>query len=824
MKLKLENFRCYTNHEVEIPDHGLILLNGPSGKGKSTLLDAISYALFNNVSNPVTYEKSSCKVTLDIMNLRIIRSTRPNVLSVVNLDAEDEDRKVVEDEEAQALINKTIGMANEEFCISSYVKQGLHSSIINLPPAKQMELIKTLAYSNNEHLLYKESIKKIINKRKDNLTRLQGEIDAYDKQLLQKETFLKQHKKPVPKHLVGINANDLRTQIEQTSNKIKKNRDKLATLNSEMKNIEVVEQKNRKLEEKRSKLETEISSLENSKSKLDPYMTENQLKAMRQRYEEIEQELESKLLVEKQYLEDKERIDRLVQEHFEALNEELQTLKENKIEVPDKEQLQVEYKNAEQYHEAATKLKTLFTKVKKEHSLDKNYNTYKKVCDYLETKKQEISTNITSMNEQRTKLSVTIGMLNISGNSYECPHCQAKVYLSAEAGDVTLNKKSKPKKKDTKTLEKEKQDIDTKLESLHTNLSDIEESIKSLNTLSEQVKTKYRPLEEIQADLDEVDTLQYKYDDRKKRLASLKKQIKEEILPSSLETLMKELEEKTPSEFTENLEETIEKSKELIQSYNAEYRNAKSLKSQHENFDKDISAKKEALKKLENPVEVNKESITTEINTVNKTIDSLTKKLTEYSHTLNEYSEFDKLDMLQSEIQSLKISLKKAENHVSKLNQKYEASLKLESLYKQAESLAISKTLQSINSYAKIYLDTMFEEPIVVRLESTKLVKSTGNKKVQMNTYVQYKGHLYPNISSLSGGEFQRVSLAFLLAINDLLGSKFIFLDECTNNLDQETSTIIFNFLKEISAKKQIVVVSHEALTGIFDTVIDIQK
>src|SRR5271165_701018 len=45
-KLVLKNFRSFLGeHEVEFPSSGLVLLDGESGHGKSTLLLAIAYAL-----------------------------------------------------------------------------------------------------------------------------------------------------------------------------------------------------------------------------------------------------------------------------------------------------------------------------------------------------------------------------------------------------------------------------------------------------------------------------------------------------------------------------------------------------------------------------------------------------------------------------------------------------------------------------------------------------------------------------------------------------------------------------------------------------------
>ena len=67
-----------------------------------------------------------------------------------------------------------------------------------------------------------------------------------------------------------------------------------------------------------------------------------------------------------------------------------------------------------------------------------------------------------------------------------------------------------------------------------------------------------------------------------------------------------------------------------------------------------------------------------------------------------------------------------------------------------------------------------------------------------------------PNLSSLSGGEIQRVNLACSLAICEYLQVPFIFLDECTSNLDNITSDLIVNGIQEISKDKTILMIAHQ--------------
>ena len=66
-KVKLENFISHKNTEIDL-GYGINVVVGPNGAGKTSILDAISFALFNDYSNRGKKEKlindraKKCKV------------------------------------------------------------------------------------------------------------------------------------------------------------------------------------------------------------------------------------------------------------------------------------------------------------------------------------------------------------------------------------------------------------------------------------------------------------------------------------------------------------------------------------------------------------------------------------------------------------------------------------------------------------------------------------------------------------------------------------------------------------------------------------------
>jgi predicted ATP-binding protein involved in virulence len=43
MKITLQNFRCFKEKTLDIPQGNISLLKGESGKGKTTILESINY-------------------------------------------------------------------------------------------------------------------------------------------------------------------------------------------------------------------------------------------------------------------------------------------------------------------------------------------------------------------------------------------------------------------------------------------------------------------------------------------------------------------------------------------------------------------------------------------------------------------------------------------------------------------------------------------------------------------------------------------------------------------------------------------------------------
>lgn len=241
-------------------------------------------------------------------------------------------------------------------------------------------------------------------------------------------------------------------------------------------------------------------------------------------------------------------------------------------------------------------------------------------------------------------------------------------------------------------------------------------------------------------------------------------------------------------------------------------------------INKEISKLKCEMDELPEPPAVKLTSMKTLSSTMSKKTKEMktcSDNIQSIQQDIQNLNEYESRLKKQQEYKKLLESLDERKNMRREKNNQLEGAQTLERLTKDAEVVMLQNTINSINTFAKVYLDQMFEDVICVELRNIKTVKSTMASKMQLNTFISYKGNEYTNVSELSGGEKQRVELAFLLAVNDMLNSGILLLDECLNNLDTEINSSVLKHLKEISKESKLVlVVSHEAVQGNFDSII----
>jgi DNA repair exonuclease SbcCD ATPase subunit len=161
MKITLQNFRCFKEKVIEIPQGNISLLKGESGKGKTTILEAFRYGIFSGLRNiyPLNFKPSSTNQTIVSIEFpghklrKIVRSSPPEQLKVYikkdNVSEEDgfESFDILESEAAQRYI-ETIFSSKDIWIASSYIAQGERSPLMTYSNAEKTNLLCSILFGD----------------------------------------------------------------------------------------------------------------------------------------------------------------------------------------------------------------------------------------------------------------------------------------------------------------------------------------------------------------------------------------------------------------------------------------------------------------------------------------------------------------------------------------------------------------------------------------------------------------------------------------------------------------------------------------------------
>jgi DNA repair exonuclease SbcCD ATPase subunit len=148
ISLHLNNFKCWEHKKITFPLNKTVLIKAKSGKGKTSIIQAIIFALYGNIRKPCTFGKRKCSVTLDYTpveskdKITITRSKGPNNLVVNYMN------KKYEDYEAQHIINDIFSNYN----LFPYIKQLGKHKLFEGTKNDKLEILKQVSFSNYDKI------------------------------------------------------------------------------------------------------------------------------------------------------------------------------------------------------------------------------------------------------------------------------------------------------------------------------------------------------------------------------------------------------------------------------------------------------------------------------------------------------------------------------------------------------------------------------------------------------------------------------------------------------------------------------------------------
>lgn len=832
MYIKLRNFRCHTDAEFELPDSGLTLLSGMSGSGKSSILKGVLYAFFGTkaVRKPYSFGSTTASVTLKFMGMKIHRTSRPNRV-IVN--------DTLEDAEAQEYINEKLGMNFDEFMISSYIPQKNNTSVLSLSQADQLRLIKTLAFEGNCNEIHKDKLKKMVSQSSTTLTEkkahyefCKGETDRIEAELF-----------PIDFPFALEKGETEDQAIEKYQQRVKTFSERLSKfIEEKASDNEILQQHvfcKADLDIARQKFDEYTFSLDDKKA-----IKSDLLKKVGETPKDLA-DTAAKIELSIQYLDSVREKVALENQHSEIHGEELLLLenKRNHIE----HALWIhrgdtkDHKTAEkELNSYVTRLQTwgLYNKSQAElnelnqelgHELDKPelLKMYQDLVDYN-------TEHLTDLYSEKERVAILAERLALEKTFLECPECSSVLKLSGnELHPVTDHQHI-----EEKDYSLEISDLEERIETCNSDLEEYRSIISRIESITipnitETDPKVYVKIEEsivqikkyIQQNIKRQDDLtrvnQMIIDlDNTPALKKLSTQITEK--KELLDEILEKLDGHVPDSDIEELRSKMHSIKQDCEDLEKNKLKLAEIKGSIVNIDKQRGVLTKKIGNLEQKIS-------------NINIDAIKKKIAKAEKDITRIKKKQEEDHNRSDLVDRWLVYRRTQIEFERWTEKLEVSLKeyeiaekthtahliLKEKYTQAEISALESTITSINEHTRYYLDSFFADH-----QLSALIKPVDKgKKIQsykIDSVISYKGNDYDNISQLSGGEFDRCTLASICGINSMLASPILILDESLASLDADTNTEIITFLKELSQDKLILVCSHEAIQGIFDEIIKV--
>lgn len=168
-------------------------------------------------------------------------------------------------------------------------------------------------------------------------------------------------------------------------------------------------------------------------------------------------------------------------------------------------------------------------------------------------------------------------------------------------------------------------------------------------------------------------------------------------------------------------------------------------------------------------------------------------------------------------------------NNLSDISLRCDALNRLRDLSESAESEILKRCMYHLESSTNEFLENAFDHPISLHLGTEKESKTTSRKKHTLTVSVEtcredQQTAVRRTIDGFSGGETDRISLGFSMALTSLSKFPMIILDECISSLDTELRDKVIRALRSQAkaTNKTVVLVCHDALEGLFDNVINV--
>ncbi len=849
----------------KIGKNGLFLVTGDTGAGKTTIFDAISFALFNEVSgsnrtisslrsNFATTEETFVELEFEHKN-KIYKLTRKppyerakkngegTTTSVADASLEYDDKIITGTKNVNDKIIEVIGINARQFKQIAMLAQGEFIKILFADSKDRTEIFRKI---------FETDIYEIITNNLIELARkTKSELESYKTSFTTNTKNIRWVEKPTSIDLIDfkkLNQGDIEEILKLLKEEIEKSK-------VEYKKID---KRNEELLKNKKEIEEEIKMLNEQNMKIDRYQKlVLDLEELSKKEKEIK-EKEIKIKVSEKILSSilpKEEMVKTIKKEIDENIIKIKKIEENikngeKIEKENQEKIEKLQKLkvvVQEYQEISKREEKNNEEIKKIENINKSIKEKEKISEYYISINEEYKKkNEQYLKEEDKFFREQAGIIAeklIEG--VPCPVCGSKAHPNiAKKSDGVLNEK------ELETLKKEV----SKLEKINNTEK---ENITKINSKIEAIKETIEKSKEKNFDFKQYVQI---IEEKKNELEKDKRNLKEtfEELISKISNSYEKINDFNFDEFSKIIDKKIKDDNELLLESKTIQKNIqKMLEVKQEQYENKNKEYQEKIKELgfENEIEYRENTLT------EKQIEDLKRQIEKYKEEVTatktkieelkkELKSKDKVDiskkeellkqivdeqkMVNVEILQKKTLLeinvdtnKKLKITSTELLEKMDKVAKIEELSRIASGTAVGKRRIAFEQYVQAtYFDMIIVEANkrLINMTDNRYVlvrKKTSGKiseKIGLDLDVldNYNGKLR-DIKSLSGGESFKAALALALGLSDIIQSysggvviDTLFIDEGFGTLDTESREQAINTLITLTGDNKLIgIISH---------------
>lgn len=885
LNLKMSAFGPYKN-EVEINfkklgTNNIFLITGDTGAGKTTIFDAISYALFNEVSGsnrPITSLRSKFATIEDTYvelefehkgkeyKIRRVpeyertkKTGEGTTKNIADAYLEYEDKIITGVKNVNDKIIELIGINAKQFKQISMLAQGefikilfaeskdrteifrkifetniyeqisTNLSILSTETKKDVDRLKTIFQTNTSNIRWIEKPVAIdlIDLKKITKLDIDEILNLIEKEIQTNKEKVKEEEKENEK---------LKKEIEKLREKIKK----IEEQNEKVKKYKQYLEENKELKEKAKEIKEKEANIEISQSILQKVMPRQQI--VNEKQKELKNNMNKRQVLEKE-IKDGEIIEQENKNKIIKLNE-LKEILEG-------------YKNIKEKSKNIEDMFLLITQIEKDQK-----NKEKYVKQYEELNNQYIEMDKQYKEEEDKFFREQAGIIaQRLEKGKPCPVCG-----SIEHPNKAIKNDDVLSEEELKKLEEEKNKLENKRNTIKNETISLNAKIEATIKMIPKSNKQDFNLQDFEKQINEtkdkqeleIQNLKESFENICLVLTKKKENIDKIIFDETKQIIEKQINEQN-NKLLENrvklkecnaLIETQEKSLELAQQ---EYLNAiKELGFKDEKNYKEKTLKEADIEKIKQEIEQYKEKVTT-IKTrledvkkelKEKEIVDVTQDIEQLEQSSQKQKEAEKqINNKKASISFNKDTNKKLKETAIELIYKMDKMAKIEELAKIANGTANRKTKITFEQYVQAtYFDMVISEAnkrllsmtdnrylLIRKKKADKISEKIG---LDLNVIDNYNGQ-ERDVKSLSGGESFKAALSLALGLSDVIQSysggvlvDTLFIDEGFGTLDAESREQAINTLVNLAGSNKLIgIISHvEELQERIDKKIIVEK